>query len=59
MAEPLILSGQLFLMPHSPQIKMPAYMVFSRKSDSTVLGQVLEDLRSQALREQNKPLKND
>jgi DNA-binding transcriptional LysR family regulator len=59
MAQPLIHSGQLFLMPHSPQIKMPVYMVYSRKSDSTVLGQVLEGLRSQALREQNKTLKND
>ncbi len=56
MAEPLIQAGQLFHMPNSPQFKLPTYMVYSRHSDSTVLEQVLNSLRTQAAIEQQKAL---
>jgi len=58
MAEPLIRAGQLFHMPDSPQFKLPAYMVYSHNSDSIVLEQVLDSLRTQAAREQKKALSN-
>ncbi|BBJ23176.1 LysR family transcriptional regulator [Candidatus Nitrotoga sp. AM1P] len=45
-AEPLIQTKKLFLVPGSTQIKLPAYMIFPRNSDSIVLQQVLESLRS-------------
>ena len=54
MAEPLIRAGQLFHMPDSPQFKLPTYMVYSRNSDSAVLEQVLNSLRTQAATEQQK-----
>ena len=50
-------AGQLFHMPDSPQFKLPAYMVYPRNSDSIVLEQVLESLRTQAAMERHKELK--
>ncbi|MBC8212303.1 MAG: LysR family transcriptional regulator [Gammaproteobacteria bacterium] len=54
MAEPLIQAGKLFHMPDSPQFKLPAYMVYPRHSESTVLEQVIESLRLQAMIEMQK-----
>ncbi len=54
MAEPLIEAGKLFLMPDSPQFKLPTYMVFPQQSDSPVQAQVLASLRDQARLEQRK-----
>jgi len=54
-AEPLIHAKKLFHLPGSPQFRLPAYMVFPRDSDSIVLQQVLESLRSLAIAEQKKP----
>ncbi|MGZ5055342.1 MAG: LysR family transcriptional regulator [Methylobacter sp.] len=54
MAEPLIQARKLFHVPGSPQFKLPAYMVFPRDSDSIVLQQVLDSLRSLAVIEQQK-----
>lgn len=48
MAKPLIETGQLFRMPDSPQFKLPTYMVYQMNSDSEVLEQVLDSLRTQA-----------
>lgn len=48
MARPLLKTGTLFEVPHSPQFRLPAYMVYPRISDSTVLEQVLDMLRSLA-----------
>jgi DNA-binding transcriptional LysR family regulator len=50
-AEPLIQAEKLFYVPGSPQFKLPAYMVFPRDSDSVVLQQVLDSLRSLAGRQ--------
>lgn len=57
MAEPLIQAKKLFHVPGSPQFKLPAYMVFPRDSDSIVLQQVLDSLRSLAVIEQQKAIK--
>lgn len=54
MAEHLIQAKKLFHVPGSPQFKLPAYMVFPRDSDSIVLQQVLDSLRSLAVIEQQK-----
>ncbi|MDD5321476.1 MAG: hypothetical protein PHD43_12840 [Methylococcales bacterium] len=54
-AEPLIDTKKLFHVPGSSQFRLPAYMVFPRDSDSIVLQQVLESLRSLAIAEQKKP----
>jgi DNA-binding transcriptional LysR family regulator len=54
MAEPLIEAGKLFLMPDSPQFKLPTYMVFPQQIDSPVQAQVLASLRDQARLEQRK-----
>lgn len=53
-AEPLIQEKKLFPVPESPQFKLPAYMVFPCDSDSIVLQQVLESLRSLAVLERQK-----
>jgi hypothetical protein len=55
-AEPLIQAKKLFQVPGSPQFKLPAYMVFPRDSDSIVLQQVLDSLRSLAVIEQQKAI---
>ncbi len=54
MARPLIQKGKLFPVPDSPQFPLPAYMVFARDSDSTVLEQALSGLRTLAQAEQTK-----
>ena len=54
MARPLIQEGKLFQVPDSPQFPLPAYMVFARDSDSSVLEQALSGLRALALSEQAK-----
>lgn len=54
MAKPLTQAKKLFHVPGSPQFRLPAYMVFPRDSDSIVLQQVLESLRSLASVEQQK-----
>lgn len=48
MAAPFIASGQLYRVADSPQYILPAYMVYSRDSDSPVLGQALDGLRELA-----------
>lgn len=53
-AEPLIKSQKLFHVPDSPQFKLPAYMVSPRDSDSIILQQVLDHLRSLAAIERQK-----
>ena len=53
-AHPLIQTKKLFLVPDSKQFRLPAYMVFQRDSDSIVLQQVLESLRSLAVIERHK-----
>ena len=53
-AEPLMQTKKMFLVPGSAQFKLPAYMVFPRDSDSIVLQQVLESLRSLAVIERQK-----
>jgi DNA-binding transcriptional LysR family regulator len=53
-AEPLIQTKKLFLVPGSTQFKLPAYMVFRRDKNSIVLQQVLESLRSLAVIERQK-----
>lgn len=53
-AEPLIQAKKLFVAPGSTQFKLPAYMMFPRDSDSPVLQQVLESLRSLAVIERQK-----
>ncbi len=56
MAEPLIQAKKLFHVPGSLQFRLPAYMVFPRDSDSIVLQQVLDSLRSLAVVEQQKAM---
>ncbi|MCE9549555.1 MAG: LysR family transcriptional regulator [Betaproteobacteria bacterium] len=53
-AEPLIQTRKLFLVPDSAKFRLPAYMMFPRDSDSIVLQQVLESLRSLAVIERQK-----
>ena len=48
-AESLIQAKKLFQVPGSPQFRLPAYMVFPRDSDSVVMQQVLDSLRSLAV----------
>ncbi len=54
MAEPFVRSKTLFLVPDSPQFRLPAYMVFPRDRDCMVLQQLLDKLRSLAMEERNK-----
>ncbi|WP_239253664.1 LysR family transcriptional regulator [Candidatus Nitrotoga sp. M5] len=54
LAKPLIQTKQLFIVPDSKQFQLPAYMVFPRHSDSIVLQEVLESLRSLAVSERRK-----
>ncbi len=46
MAKPFINAKQLFPVPDSPRYRLPAYMVFPRESDSTVLELALDGLRA-------------
>ncbi|MGR8979680.1 MAG: LysR family transcriptional regulator [Gammaproteobacteria bacterium] len=54
MAEPYLSSQRLHRVPDSPQFKLPAYMVFARDNDSTVLQQVRDSLSSLAMLERQK-----
>jgi DNA-binding transcriptional LysR family regulator len=45
-------AGQLWRVPHTPQFKLPAYMVFPRDSDNATLKQALDGLRELARAEQ-------
>jgi len=47
-------AGQLWRVPHTPQFKLPAYMVFPRDSDSATLKQALDGLRELARAEQTR-----
>lgn len=53
-AEPLIKAKKLFPITDSPQFKLPAYMVSLIDSDSIILQQVLDSLRSLAAVERQK-----
>ena len=53
-AEPLIKAQKLFPVPESPQLKLPAYMVSPIDSDSMILQQVIDRLRSLAAIERQK-----
>ena len=53
-AEPLIKAKALVYVPNSPRFKLPAYMMFSRNNDSTVLQAVLNSLRILATAEREK-----
>jgi DNA-binding transcriptional LysR family regulator len=48
MAAPLIASGRLYRVKESPEYVHPAYMVYPRETDSTVLEQALQGLRELA-----------
>ncbi len=48
MAAPLIASGRLYRVKESPEYIHPAYMVYPRETDSTVLEQALQGLRELA-----------
>jgi LysR family transcriptional regulator, flagellar master operon regulator len=54
MARRFIEAGTLFEVPDSPRFPLPAYMVFPRESESTVLEQALAGLRALAAMEQKK-----
>jgi DNA-binding transcriptional LysR family regulator len=45
-------AGQLWRVPHTPQFKLPAYMVFPRDNDNATLKQALDGLRELARAEQ-------
>lgn len=54
MAESFIESGRLFVVPDSPEFRLPAYMVYPRESESDVVGQALAGLRLFAETERHK-----
>ena len=54
MAEPYLHSEQLHRVPDSPEFKLPAYMVYARDNDSSVLQQVRDSLSALAELEQKK-----
>lgn len=54
MAEPYIESQRLFVVPDSPEFRLPAYMVYPRESESDVIGQALAGLRLFAETERHK-----
>jgi hypothetical protein len=45
MADPLIASKTLYLIPDAPHFNLPAYVVFSSNTDSEELQQALDILR--------------
>ncbi len=45
-------AGQLWRVPHAPQFKLPAWMVFPRDSDNATLKSALDGLRTLAREEQ-------
>jgi DNA-binding transcriptional LysR family regulator len=54
LAAPLTATGQLYRVAGSPEFQHPAYMVYPRKSESTVLQQALQGLRQLAIGEREK-----
>lgn len=48
-------AGELFLLPDTPQFKLPAWMVFPRDSDSATFVSALDGLRKLARKEQPGP----
>lgn len=48
MADPFVASGRLFRVKGSPEYVHPAYMVYPRQTDNTVLEQALQGLRELA-----------
>lgn len=54
MAESFIEEKRLFLVPHSPEFRLPAYMVYPRESESEVLGEALAGMRLLAEAERRK-----
>lgn len=54
MAESFIESERLFVVPDSPEFRLPAYMVYPRESESDVVGQALAGLRLFAETERQK-----
>jgi DNA-binding transcriptional LysR family regulator len=52
LVRPYIEAGQLWRVPHSPQFRLPAWMVFPRDSDSATLRSALDGLRTLAREEQ-------
>jgi DNA-binding transcriptional LysR family regulator len=48
----LIEAGRLWRVPHAPQFKLPAWMVFPRDSDNATLKHALDGLRQLAREEQ-------
>ena len=54
MGAPFILTGQLHLVPESPQFKLPAYLVYPHDNHSPVLQEVRRDLSELALIERQK-----
>lgn len=58
MARPLIQKGALFQVAGGPRFPLPAYMVYARDSESTVLDQALAGLRNLAAIEQQKTPQN-
>lgn len=54
LVEPLLKAGKLFPVPDSPQFKLPAYMVSPRDSESPILQQVLDQIRTLAAEERQK-----
>ncbi|RRQ21054.1 LysR family transcriptional regulator [Thiohalobacter thiocyanaticus] len=54
MAESFIDSERLFVVPDSPEFRLPAYMVYPRESESDVIGQALAGLRLFAETERHK-----
>lgn len=48
MAEPFIASGRLHIVTGSPEFAHPAYMIYAREADSTVLDQARQGLRQMA-----------
>jgi DNA-binding transcriptional LysR family regulator len=53
MAEPFLQAKQLFLVPRSPRYRLPAYMVFPREHDASVLDPSLQGLRALAASQQH------
>ena len=54
MAEGFIDTGRLFVVPDSPEFKLPAYMVYPRESEAEVVSQALAGLRLFAEGERHK-----
>jgi DNA-binding transcriptional LysR family regulator len=54
LVRPYIEAGQLWRVPHSPQFRLPAWMVFPRDSAGSTLTSALDGLRTLAREEQSR-----